>query len=372
MASESIVNLEQLLTPFVGDIPTGVDVRQDPSPTSPYQTIKAARNSARAAERNSIHDGNSSSADEHWRSILSIAPDILTNYTKDLEIACWYTEALLRYHGIQGLRDGFFLIHGLIEQFWDHLYPTPDEDGIETRVACVAGLNGEGAEGVIIAPIRKVTITEGSSVGPFTYWQYQQALELQKTLDEKARQAKKDKLGFDIESIETAIKESSETFFVNLRDDLEHAIDSYKRTGQLLDEHCGAYDAPPVRTIIEVLSECLGAVNHLARNKLPVEEEVSAEESTEDTPNGDTSTDSPARNEAARGPIATREAAFKQLNEIASFFRKTEPHSPVSYVLEKAVKWGDMPLPELILELIPDSSSRGHYSELTGVKTDDE
>ncbi len=369
MPSDNIVNLELMLGAFTGDNPAGVDVRDDPSPTSPYQTIKAARNAARAAERTSIHDGSSNEADEHWRTITKLAPEILANYAKDLEIASWYTEALLRSSGFQGLRDGFAIIHGLVEGFWDNLYPMPDEDGVETRVACLSGLNGEGAEGVLIAPIRKAQITEGNSVGPFTFWEYQQALELQKLADEKARNAKKEKLGFDIASIETAVSESSEAYFVNMRDDLSEAILLYKKLTQMLDEHCGAYDAPPTRTIIEVLDECLGAINHLAKHKLPLEgEEGADEEQTEQDGPGDAAQEA----KVAQGPIASREQAFKQLTEIADFFRRTEPHSPVSYVLEKAVKWGNMPLTSLIQELIPDSSSRSHYGELTGVVTDDE
>ena len=43
---------------------------------------------------------------------------------------------------------------------------------------------------------------------------------------------------------------------------------------------------------------------------------------------------------------------FKQLHPeshgnadlVAHFFRRTEPHSPVAYLAEKAVKWGEMPL----------------------------
>ena len=72
------------------------------------------------------------------------------------------------------------------------------------------------------------------------------------------------------------------------------------------------------------------------------------------------------------GPITSREEAIRQLNNISSFFRQTEPHSPISYVIDKAVKWGDMSLSELISELIPDSSSRETYSSLTGVNANEE
>jgi len=72
------------------------------------------------------------------------------------------------------------------------------------------------------------------------------------------------------------------------------------------------------------------------------------------------------------GPVKSRAEAFKRLTEISDFFRKTEPHSPIPYIIERAVKWGEMPLEDLMRELIPDSSAREVYSSLTGIKTDDE
>ncbi|MET0356743.1 MAG: type VI secretion system protein TssA, partial [Cellvibrio sp.] len=262
---------------------------------------------------------------------------------------------------------------GLVENFWDGLYPMPDEDGIETRTAPLSGLNGEGAEGVLIAPIRKVPITEGYSPGPFSLWQYQQALETQRGPDEETRLNKAAKLGFSIEDIERAVGDSSEGFYISLMGDLSVAIDTYKELGVLLDQKCGPEFAPPTRNIVSILEECRGAVAHLGKDKIPAPEEPESVAEQESNDQGTSSAHGSAQTapKAASGVINSREAAFKQLLEIAKFFRKTEPHSPVSYVIEKAVKWGNMPLNELINELIPDSSSRERYSELTGVKNED-
>jgi type VI secretion system protein ImpA len=368
MASSQIVDVDSLLEPISEDNPAGTDIRDDTSPSSPFYAIKDARNAARAAERNSLFDGGSSEADDNWRKIMELAPDILRNNAKDLEIASWYTEALVRRYGFQGLRDGFILLRGLIEQYWENLYPMPDEDGIETRVASLIGLNGEGAEGVLIAPIRNAPITEGTSTGPYNFWQYQQALDVQKITDEEQRAEKAAKVGFTVDDIEKAVAESSDSFYVDIMHDLERCIDEYSKTSDMLDQHCGIHEAPPTSNILSVLEDCLGAVKHIGKHKLPVveeESEASADAAASDA--GGTATTS-----AARGPVQSREQAFRQLAEISDFFRKTEPHSPISYVLEKAVKWGDMSLSELIRELIPDSSSREYFGSLTGVKTDEE
>lgn len=369
MASDANIDIAALIAPISGDLPTGPDMRGDASPTSNYQRIKSERAMARSAERQSVHDGDTTKADEHWRNIVALAPEILQYDSKDLEVSCWYAEAMLRRKGFSGLRDVFAVIEGLINQHWDTLHPMPDEDGMETRIACLAGLNGEGAEGALLSPLRKVEITQGDS--PFSLWQYKQALETLKGADEETKQRKIASLGFSMEDVESAVTDSSETFFVDIRDDLTTCIETYRRIGQTLDELCGLHEAPPTRLIVEVLEECLGAVNHIAVHKFPTENLEEDEAPAEsDAPDNDNKK-SVATNQN-NGPIQSREAAFKKLLEIADFFKKTEPHSPVSYMLQRAVKWGNMPLEELIGELISDESSRERYSELTGVKTSED
>lgn len=369
MPSAHLVDIDNILQPISEELPTGLDCRNDPSPSSTYQLVKQARNSARSAERNNMFGGSNDEADEHWYKVLELAPQLLSLQAKDLEVASWYTEAMVRRYGVCGLRDSFKIILGLVENFWDNLYPMPDEDGIETRVAPLSGLNGEGSEGVIIAPIRNCLITEGNSCGPFSYWEYQQAMDAHRLADDNAREEKEGKLGYTLATVQKAVSESSAQFFVDLRDDLSQALDLYKQIGVKLDELCGAYDAPPTSNIRNILEECFGAVCHLGQDKFPVEQSFAEEENTAADEGAPSS--APVQQKVVAGPIANREQAFKQLLEIASFFRKSEPHSPVSYILEKAVKWGQMPLPELMQELISDDSALQYYSTLTGVKTED-
>jgi len=374
MASPHIVDIDALLAPISSENPTGTDIRQDSSPTSKYQQIKIARSAARAAERKSVYDGDNTEADEHWRKILSLAPDILQTQSKDLEIVSWLTEALVRRYGFQGLRDAYLVINGLVENFWDTIYPMPDEDGMETRTSPLAGLNGEGAEGVLIAPIRKVPITEGDAPGPFSFWQYQLASDAQRAASDSLRESKIEKLGFSLETIDRAVESSSSDFFVNQLADLSETIDLCKKLNTLLDERCGAQNAPSTRNIIEVLEECRGVVTHIGKSKFPTPEADEPEMTESSADNGATQGSSGSNNtaKAVNDAINSREQALKQLQAISTFFRKTEPHSPLSYLLEKTVRWGNMPLTELIAELIPDSTAREHFSQLTGVVSDNE
>lgn len=369
MASNSVLDIESLIAPISDENPTGSDLRENSAPDSLYYKIKDARNSARSHERKNMFE-YSAEASDAWRTVYQVAPEILREHAKDLEITSWFIEALIRMKGFAGVRDGFELLKQLIDNYWENLYPVPDEDGIETKVAPITGLNGSGAEGVLIAPIRRVLITEGEEPGPFGYWQYQQALDVQKITDESERNKKIDSVGFGLADIEKSVDASSSEFFVNQRDDLTQAIDAYKAIGKTLDEHCGRQDAPSTSNIINALQQCLGAIKHLGKAKFPVEveEDNESEEGINDEhQQGNTGQQQPA---ATTGPIRSREHAFEQLKIISEYFLKTEPHSPISYTLQKTIKWGDMTLTELISELIPDGGSRQHYSSLTGVESD--
>ncbi len=366
MASSSVVDIESLIAPISDENPAGSDLRENSAPDSLYYKIKDARNSARSHERKNMFEYSTEAADA-WRTVFQVAPEILREHAKDLEITSWYIEALIRMKGFAGVRDGFELLEQLIDNYWENLYPVPDEDGMETKVAPITGLNGSGAEGVLIAPIRRVLITEGEEPGPFGYWQYQQALDVQKISDEGERNKKIESLGFSLADIEKSVDASSIEFFVNQRDDLTQAIETYKSIGKKLDEHCGSQEAPSTSNIINALQQCLGAIKHLGKAKFPVEAEPDQQAESGDTEAGQPAAEAP---QAAAGPIRSREHAFEQLKIISEYFLKTEPHSPISYTLQKTIKWGNMPLTELISELIPDGGSRQHYSSLTGVDSD--
>ncbi len=373
MSSPLLVDINSLLEPISAENAVGTDIRSDTSVKSLYTQIRDSRKSARAAERSALFEGSNPEeqeatkkaialADEHWRKVLDLAPNILKNHTKDLEVACWYTEALVRKAGIKGLKNGFTLIRQLIERYWDNIFPLPDEDGVATRVAPIAGLNGEEATGVLLVPIRSIYITENYPPGPFTFWQYQQALGAPKPTEEGTTGQSLKNTGIMAE-FEKTVALSSQEFYVELRDDVRSCLEEYRLVSQLLDERCGSNDSPPTSGIINLLEDLLSTINHVAKDKLPLAI-LDEQGSSDGTPGNSKNTPG-----SASGPIKTREDAFKQLYYISQFFRKTEPHSPISYVIEKAVKWGNMTLGELITDLIPDSNSRQMYSTLTGVKT---
>ena len=111
----------------------------------------------------------------------------------------------------------------------------------------------------------------------------------------------------------------------------------------------------------------MGVVKHLSQDKLALAAPAETEDGG-DVSGGAQGTVSTPGASVTAGAVQNREDAFKQLLRISDFFMKTEPHSPVPYAIEKAVRWGRMPLNELMGELLVDSQARETYELVTGVK----
>ncbi len=359
MASPDVLDFDALFAPIEGDNPAGVDVRSDGAASSLYYQIKDARSSARAAERQSAAGDAEARAD--WRPVLRHGEKALKETTKDLEIVAYMIEALVRLEGFAGLRDGFKLASGLVERYWDHLYPQPDEDGIPTRVAPLTSLNGDDAEGTLIQPIAMVPLTEGSSEGPFARYHYEQAATIEQLPDEEAKQKRIEQSGVSMAKLTRAASETPAAFFVQIHDDIEQCQEAFAQMTTALDERAGS-DSPPASNIRAALDACRDVVNSLGRDKLAV---AASDDSAAE---GDAA---PAANGAPTGPpgaIRGRDDALQSLLKVADFFRRTEPHNPVSYALEQAVRWSRMSLPELMTELIPDEGSRAALFKQVGIK----
>ena len=68
------------------------------------------------------------------------------------------------------------------------------------------------------------------------------------------------------------------------------------------------------------------------------------------------------------GPIRTRADAVARLRDVVEYFKQTEPHSPVAHLIQRAVRWANMPLEAILAELIQDESALTRIWDTLGVK----
>ncbi|MBY0398429.1 MAG: type VI secretion system protein TssA, partial [Thermoleophilia bacterium] len=268
MASPEVLDFERLLAPIPGASPAGNDIRLDPSPVSDYQLIRGARNTAREAEKR-LDGGDPSAPTPDWKTVIfERSKAVLAGKSKDLEITAYLIEALVRLQGFAGLRDGFRLARGLVDQFWDGLFPALQEgDDVESRFAIILCLNGIDGPGTLLGPVRKIRITRRPGGEDLTFSEQQVALALSKVADPKVRERRVAEGALTIEAVQQGVAETPVSFLVGLLEDLAEARAAFLGFAEALKEKSG-YD-PPTSNLVEVLDAFEEAVRDLARDRLP-------------------------------------------------------------------------------------------------------
>jgi type VI secretion system protein ImpA len=353
-------DLAALLAPIPGDAPAGVDLRGDASPQSLYYRLRDARADARASERAAESEDPLSTPPPEWRTIRDLGVEAIAGYSKDLEIAGWLTEALLRSDGLPGFAAGVQLMTGLVEGFWDDLFPLPDEDGVATRVRPVAGLNGQSGEGMLGPALRRVPLFLRPDGSPMPFWQFEQSENLAKTGDAEIRQRRIDAGVLPFETVENEARAAGRAHFAALKGEARAAAEAWRALTAALDARAGD-DAPPTSRVSELLERFIEAVDRFA----PGEGETLTTDIAALSPEG---ASVPAGGIGVAGAVASREEALRSLAAIAEFFRRTEPLSPLSYTLQEAVRRARMSWPELLEEIVPDVSQRSQILLTLGIR----
>jgi type VI secretion system protein ImpA len=350
-----VIDLAVLLAPIEGDYPAGPDPREDFSPNSLYFRLRDARSEARAAERQlDAAEPGEGPAPPQWGPVSRLALTLLQTGAKDLEAASWLTEALLRTDGLDGLAAGFQLMAGLVETYWDELHPLPDDEGMARRLATVAGLNGEGAEGTLIQPLRKTPMFALADGSMLALWQYQQSAEVA-TIGDAARREQRLSAGvIEFDTVENAAR-ANIPVLSRVRQSARACLGAWQTLEGALDRYA---EAPPMGRVRDLLEEIVSVADRYLGSEV-CESEIETDETT--------AAEQPPV-VARGGRIATREEALRLLDEAADFFRRTEPHSPLAYTLREAVRRGRLTWPELLEEIVPDVDSRAAILSSLGIR----
>ncbi len=96
--------------PVPGDNPAGIDIRYEPE----FEQIQAEIDKLSSP---------TASGQVDWQKVVATGQDILAEKSKDLKVAGYLAVGLIHTAGIQGLANGLVVMRGLLEQFWDNLYP---------------------------------------------------------------------------------------------------------------------------------------------------------------------------------------------------------------------------------------------------------
>ncbi|KGF78829.1 type VI secretion protein [Massilia sp. JS1662] len=285
-----------------------------------------------------------------WGFVVDRCARLLAEQTKDLRLAVWLTEAAAKRHHLRGLGEGFRVLAGLCERFWDQgLYPEADGGDQEQRIGNLAWILSRTR-----ALVREMPLTEGRGTA-------------YSTVDFEAARRRAAAGGEAdtpprLADMEAAKRGNSTAFIEGMRADAESCLDALAQLERAADARLGQ-DSPgfsQAREAVQALLHALPAP--AAAPQAAPQDEVPAV--TPDTPAVVTA---PQPQAVVATAIRSRADAIAQLRLIAKFFRETEPHSPVSYFVEKAAAAGEQDLHTWLRSVVKDQGALAHLEEMLGV-----
>jgi type VI secretion system protein ImpA len=369
--SEPILDFTTLLNPIAGENPSGESLRYDGT----YDQIKEAR---REDEVFAQGDWSRDLKVAEWNKVIQLATAALTNKTKDLQIAAWLVEGLAKHDKQDrwvGLRDGLQLMRSLQESFWETLYPEIDPEDDEGSLAARANVIAS-MEQRLAGFVKELPLIAGAQYSYLNYLDSKQfdipenfaslEFEQQEKLTALKAQAEAEKktTGEDWRKAKTATSRD----FIEARLSLINEVwDQLQALDAVMDEKF-ARETPGVGTLKKSLDEIRTLVELVAKEKR------AAEPRADETPEEFVSEDGVSAGggggfSSSTGAVRNRQEALRKLSEVAEYFLNSEPHSPVSYLVQRAVKWGSMPLDAWLADVLKEGAALETMRETLGMNT---
>ena len=345
-----MIDAEKLLAPIAPDAPAGRDLREAADDRT-HSTVKEQRTG-----------GESGPASANWSAIRRQCEDALANRSKDLEVAGWLTEALARTEGFSGLLEGLALVRELLSRYWDEVHPQGQPDGEQKDyTARIARLNWLASDrGGLLPSVRAIGFAGNSDKrSDLLSWESYLTAERVRSAGVSNQAAFDEMIAAGHTTPEQWASAIGVTTVPQIREQAQQARACQQAVRAL--ESFTAERLPDGGASLHGLGALLGDIAEYLEGKLPAENDSAEASSAASARAG-------AGPAAPTGPISSRTQALARLTEVAQFFRETEPHSPVSRLVERAVRWGNMSFEDLLRDVVKNQSTLAEIWETLGVK----
>ena len=334
---------DDVLTPIPGPNPSGENLKYNPV----YEKIKEARRQDDDAPQGEWQRERKIA---DFVEVLKLAGVALATKSKDLQLAAWITEALVNREGFAGLHEGLKLIQGLLENFWDTLYPELEDGESELRASPLEWVGSRLDEVVRRTPLTK------SGYGYFKHKESravgyeEQANESQSRTQARSAAIAEGKLA--PEDFDKDFEATPREFYVKAVSDLDANLEQLDELAPICEEKFGEFN-PSFSKLRTALEEVRHTANSLLLKKpdggavaAPAAEASEPEPETTQRAAQSTSYETPALRPVARKVTSAepvdREDAVSRIIAVAAYLRREEPYSPVPFLLLRGLRWGEL------------------------------
>ena len=366
------LEIEPLLSPISSDQPCG----QDLSFSNEFHAIKIAKTQDDPLLDQGDWVAEPKQAD--WQFVEQKSIELLTGKSKDLRLLGWLLEAWSNLYGFEGTAKALELMHRTLNKYWTQLHPEIEEEDLDQRLGLL-----QGSINHLIPLLKQVAIV---NVPAFSLSDYEALLRQKNHLLKQVESYTEDANSSQIlEQFEQSLFNTSKSFQYQNYQHFSAILAEWSILKNVLDTLMGL-DAPSFAAIDTQLENIHTSLKKLYKTDVftqPVMATQTSESSAAATITTqalsftqrkeqeiDMNTVHPSKGFQVQpqNHLANREQAMRVLQEISDYFQANEPHSPVSYMLQKTIKWSQMPLHEWLNQVIKNENPLHNVQELLGVQ----
>lgn len=362
------IDISPLLQPIAEHAPCG----EDYSFSNEFHLIKKAR-----IEEDSLLDQGdwiTERKQADWDLVAKTATLLMREKSKDIRLLSWLTEAWSNQYGFEGISAGLELSHQLLNQYWLALHPEIEEDDLDQRIGLLQGFINQ-----LPQLIKKVPLINHA---PFYHLlDYDNVLYQQNIRRKHLDEYEQSESASPLDLFEQALLNTPKSFQYQNYQVFNEILAHWRTLKTVLDELMGL-DSPRFASIDSSLNDIdltlrkiyqadAFATGSHPENLTPTNSGAPMPMETVMAPSLMT-THPAAFQPQVQNHLANREQAMKVLQDIADYFQANEPHSPVSYMLQKTIKWSQMPLHEWLTHVIKEDHPLQMVQETLGVQPKNE
>ena len=353
--------IESFLTDISPSLPSGETLRYD----EVYDDIKEAQRADDDLPQGIwVQDLKISD----WSRVQDLCVEALQKQTKDVQICAWLIESWMFLHGLEGVDHGFDLLNQLSQKYWETLHPEIEENGdLGFRFSSYVWINEKLSERLKFIHI---TEPEDPNAHPVNFAQYLE-VKMYWGADSSIPGDKQDL----VTAFESSVFKTKLTFFQTLQEECRALTGKVKTVEAFLEEKCGAEEAPTLQRFRQVLEDiidfCAQAMTWKGKPEAP---QVQASEDTSAEIESDLSSspvpvteEEPSDGFDLSSVVKSREEAYQVIRQAADYLERLDPHSPAPHMVKRAVAWGNMPLQDLLQEIIKEPQALGEVQKLLGL-----
>jgi type VI secretion system protein ImpA len=277
-----------------------------------------------------------------WGAIL-LRAEALLKKTKDLRVAVTLIRALTFTKGFAGLSDGLAMLRGMVERFWDGVYPRLDPEDDNDPTSRINILTGLCDQAVLTDKVRTLPLVNSRSFGRFSLRDLAIVAGEQAPLPGTEPPT--------LTSIDGAFAECPIPDLQATAASVVASVEHLAAAQAAIAGKVGESVAPDFSKLSAMLKQA-----HKVLAARLAKRGVTAPTPASDAANAAEATAAEA--ELVAGPVRSREDVVRLLERICEYYEQNEPSSPLPLLLQRCKRLVSANFIDIVRDVAPDAVSK--------------